>query len=142
LIPTSRYLDSTRLTTWIINNEIAKARAERHEHDDPHLRSCDAVTGYHIKAQDGEICHVLSWLVDDESWAIRYLVVNTNNWWIGHKVLVSPQWIREVSWSDSNVSVSMTRMAVQSAPAWDPASPPDREQEIGMYAHYERTGYW
>jgi hypothetical protein len=100
------------------------------------------VTGYHIKAQDGEIGHVRSWIVDDESWAIRYLVVDTSNWWLGHKVLIAPQWIREVSWSDSNVAVNMTRMAVQSAPTWDSASPPDREQEIGMYAHYERTGYW
>jgi hypothetical protein len=124
------------------HNLIAKARAARHEHDDPHLRSCSAVTGYHIKAQDGEIGHVQGWIVDEESWAVRYLVVDTGNWWLGHKVLVSPQWIREVSWSDSNVAVNMTRMAVQSAPVWDPSTPPDRQQEIGIYAHYDRTGYW
>jgi len=56
---------------------------------DPHLRSCNAVVGYHIEASDGEIGHVQGLLVDEESWAIRYLVVNTSNcggsvttcWW-------------------------------------------------------------
>jgi hypothetical protein len=37
----------------------------RHRHDDPHLRSCKAVTGYHIRASDGEIGHVAGFLVDD-----------------------------------------------------------------------------
>jgi hypothetical protein len=124
------------------DGQIAKARAARHQHDDPHLRSCNAVKGYHIKAQDGEIGHLQSLIVDDESWAIRYFVVDTSNWWIGHKVLVAPQWVREVSWADSVVSVNMTRNAIQSSPEWDESALPNREQEKSIYAHYDRTGYW
>jgi uncharacterized protein YrrD len=126
-------------------SERAAAAVEykkQHEHDDPHLRSCKSIAGYHIKAQDGEIGHVQGWIVDEDSWAIRYIIVDTSNWWMGHKVLVAPEWIREVSWADSVVSVAMTRRAVQEAPAWDSSLPPDREQEIGIYAHYDRTGYW
>ena len=37
-------------------------------------------------------------LLDDETWAIRYIVVDTSNWWVGHKVLVAPRWIKSVSW--------------------------------------------
>jgi uncharacterized protein YrrD len=132
--PTSTYVREQR--------DAAAARSELHKHDDPHLRSCKSVTGYHIKAQDGEIGHVQGWLVDEESWAIRYLVVDTSNWWIGHKVLISPQWISEVSWADSIVAVKMTQQAVKEAPTWDPSMPPDREQEIDIYKHYDRTGYW
>jgi uncharacterized protein YrrD len=121
---------------------IAAEQAARHRDDDPHLRSCKAVTGYHIKAQDGEIGHVQDWIVDEQSWAIRYLVVDTSNWWIGHKVLVAPQWIREVGWSDKVVAVNMTREAIRSAPAWDSSLPPDRAQEADIYRHYDRTGYW
>ena len=40
-------------------------------------------------------------VIDDESWAIRYLIVDTRNWFPGKKVLVSPQWIRRVSWSEA-----------------------------------------
>jgi uncharacterized protein YrrD len=121
---------------------IAAEQATRHRDDDPHLRSCKDVAGYHIKAQDGEIGHVQGWIVDEQSWAIRYLVIDTSNWWMGHQVLVAPQWIREVSWSDRVVVADMTREAIRQAPAWDSVLPPDRAQEVDIYRHYDRTGYW
>ena len=121
---------------------VAAEMAARHRNDDPHLRSCKATTGYHLKAQDGEIGHVQDWIVDEEGWAIRYLVVDTSNWWIGHKVLLAPQWIQEVSWSDKTVAVNMTRDAIKHAPEWDASMPPSRLEEIDIYRHYDRTGYW
>jgi sporulation protein YlmC with PRC-barrel domain len=110
--------------------------------DDCHLRSCRAVVGHHIHATDGDIGHVEDLLVDDHTWAIRYLIVNTSNWWGGHHVLVAPQWIEDVSWSDANVSVGLTRQAVKNAPRDDPAAQLDRQQEQGIYEHYGRPGYW
>jgi sporulation protein YlmC with PRC-barrel domain len=62
----------------------------RSNEDDPHLRSIEAVTGYHIHAKDGEIGHVDDFLLEEEDWSIRYLIVDTNNWWFGKKVLISP----------------------------------------------------
>src|SRR3989442_6571254 len=83
--------------------EIAYARAEaaRHQNDDPHLRSCKAVMGHHIQATDGDIGHVEGLLIDDETWVVRYVIVNTSNWWLGHQVLIALQWIQDVSWSDA-----------------------------------------
>ena len=121
---------------------VAAEAAARHRNDDPHLRACNSVTGYHIKAQDGEIGHVQGFIVDEHSWQIRYIVVDTSNWWLGHQVLVAPQWIRDFSWADSVVVVDMTRGAIQNAPEWDSALPPDRTQEMQIYEHYDRTGYW
>jgi sporulation protein YlmC with PRC-barrel domain len=119
-----------------------RAEAVRHRDDDPHLRSCKAVAGYHIVASDGEIGHVHGLLVDERTWAIRYLVVNTSNWWVGHQVLIAPQWITGVSWSDATVTVDLTREAVREAPPYDQQSKLDRNQEIGIYKHYGRPGYW
>jgi len=51
------------------------------------------ITGYHIHATDGEIGHVEDFMVDDEIWAIRFLVVATRNWLPGKKVILSPRWI-------------------------------------------------
>ncbi len=79
------------------------------ESADSHLRSTAAVMGYHIAAIDGDIGHVAGFLVDDETWAIRYLEVGTQNWWPGKKVLVSPAWIERVSWEDSNVYAALSR---------------------------------
>ena len=85
------------LTTERIEEEL-KASGLRHASDDCHLRSSQVVTGYHIHAKDGDIGHVQDLLVDDHTWAIRYLIVDTSNWWGGHHVLVAPQWIEAVSW--------------------------------------------
>jgi hypothetical protein len=108
---------------------------------DSHLRSCKTVAGYYIHASDGDIGHVETMLVDDTSWAIRYLVVNTSNWWVGHTVLVSPKWIESIDWSTSRVTVDLTRAAIQSAPAYDADADLDREAERAIYDHYGRTGY-
>jgi sporulation protein YlmC with PRC-barrel domain len=110
--------------------------------DDCHLRSCKAATGYHIAATDGDIGHVDDLLVDDHTWAIRYIIVDTSNWWGGHRVLIAPQWIEAVSWPDAKVSVDLTRQKVKDAPAYDSAAHLDRQQEQAIYEHYGHPGYW
>ena len=123
--------------------DAAQARNDaRHSDSDPHLRSCKAVVGYHIQAIDGEIGHVQGLLVDEESWAIRYMVVSTSNWWLGHDVLVAPQWVKRVSWAEKAVEVELTREALKQAPWYDPSLPLAREMEIAVYKHYGRAGYW
>jgi len=121
---------------------IARVERDRHRNDNPHLRSCKAVTGYHIRATDGEIGHVDGLLVDEQTWAIRYLVVNTSNWWLGHKVLVSPQWISGVQWSDETVAVDLSRAAIQASPVFESAADLNRQRETALYDHYGRRGYW
>lgn len=115
---------------------------ERHRNDDPHLRSCKAVTGYHLQARDGDIGHVAGFLVDDETWAIRYLIVDTSNWWLGHQVLISPTWIEGVHWSDRTVAVDMSRASIQQAPTYDPKLDWSRDQALGLSRHHGRSAYW
>jgi uncharacterized protein YrrD len=109
---------------------------------DAHLRSTRSVTGYDIQATDGEIGHVEDFIMDDETWAIRYLVVATKNWWPGKKVLVSPQWIQRISWPDSKVFVHLSREAIQRAPEFTAESLLSRDYEITLYGHYNHKGYW
>ncbi len=87
--------------------------------NDCHLRSSNAVIGHHIEATDGEIGHLEDLLIDDHTWAIRYLVVNTSNWWSGRRVLVAPHWVRDVSWSEAKVSVDLTRRTVTDLPLYE-----------------------
>jgi hypothetical protein len=110
--------------------------------DDCHLRSSKVVIGNHVHATDGDIGHVEDLLVDDHTWAIRYMVVDTSNWWGGHHVLVAPQWIEAVSWPEAKVSVNLTRQAVKDAPPYDSAAQLDRQQEQALYEHYGHPGYW
>jgi uncharacterized protein YrrD len=117
------------------------AQRERRLNEDPHLRSCKEVVGYHLHASDGEIGHVTDFLMDDETWAIRYLVVDTSNWWIGHKVLIATSWLEDVSWGAQTVSVNLSRESVKAAPTYQPADGLSLEREVELYKHYDRTWY-
>jgi sporulation protein YlmC with PRC-barrel domain len=109
---------------------------------DAHLRSGNEISSYSVHAEDGDIGHVQGILVDEKSWAIRYLIVNTSNWWLGHQVLIAPQWIVGVSWGDRKVSVSLSRDAVKGSPPYAPGSRMGRDEEARIYDHYRRPGYW
>ncbi len=122
--------------------EVWKAPSNSEDSWDPNLRSTDAVDGHTIQANDGEIGHVEDFIIDDETWAIRYLVVNTRNWWPGKKVLVSPHWIERVSWSDSKVFVNLSREAIKQSPEYTEESLLTRDYETGLHRHYNLPGYW
>jgi hypothetical protein len=113
-----------------------------HKQWDPHLRSTRTVTGYHVAASDGEIGHVEDFLVDDETWAIRYLVIDTRNWWPGRRVVVAPKWIDRVNWQDATVVTSLSRDAIKESPEFTADSPLTREYEERLHRHYRRQGYW
>lgn len=109
---------------------------------DPHLRSTHDVSGHHIQAADGEIGHVEDFLIDDETWAIRYLIIDTRNWWSGKTVLISPQWIERVSWSDSKVFINLSRETIKQSPEYTEESRLTRDYETKLHRHYNRQGYW
>lgn len=115
---------------------------ENPEDKDRVLRSAQEVEGYHIQAADGEIGHVHDFIMDDETWTIRYLVVDTRNWLPGRKVLLAPDWITAVHWAESDVTISLSRDAIRNAPEFDPSVPVNRKYEQSLYDYYGRPVYW
>jgi hypothetical protein len=79
--------------------------------------------------------------VDDETWAIRFLIVDTSNWWIGHKVLIAPPWIQGVHWAERSVSVALDRESIRSAPTYDATVDWSDEQDLSLHQHYGRGNY-
>ncbi|HEY5282569.1 MAG TPA: PRC-barrel domain-containing protein [Polyangia bacterium] len=119
-----------------------KNRAKAEKSWDPNLRSTSVVTGYHVEARDGAIGHVEDFVIDDETWAIRYLIVDTRNWWPGKQVLIAPQWIERVSWSESKVFIHLSREAIKQSPEFTDESALTRDYEDALHRHYNRRGYW
>lgn len=109
---------------------------------DPNLRSTQEVDGYYVQASDGEIGHVEDFIIDDRTWAIRYLVIDTHNWWPGKKVLISPQWIERVSWNESKVFVNLSSTIIKQSPEYSEEILPTRDYETRLHGHYNRRGYW
>lgn len=109
---------------------------------DPNLRSTKDVSGHSIQAIDGELGHVDDFIIDDETWAIRYMVVDTKNWLPGKKILISPQWINKISWEDSKVFVNLSQEAIRHAPEYDEDERITREYESNLFQHYNLQEYW
>ena len=109
-------------TMSAVNPTSGETATARPPTDDLHLRSAREVTGYAIQARDGPLGHVEDFIVDDESWALRYMVVDTRNWWPGKHVLVPPQWIESVRWPQSSIVVDLLRETIKACAEYDPST--------------------
>jgi uncharacterized protein YrrD len=89
-----------------------------HESMDPHLRSTQAIRGYQIQASDGTLGHVSDFLMDDKSWMIHGLVVETGDWFSGKEVLIPLSKIAWISCDESKVFVNLTKEAVRQGPEY------------------------
>lgn len=108
------------------------------EKQDPHLRSMREVRGYAIHAVDGTIGEIEDYIIDDSTWRIVFLVVDTGNWFPGKKVLLSPQWIRQIQWERSQVIVDVTRDQVKNSPEYDPSMPMSESYRDTLHDYYGR----
>jgi len=97
------------------------ATNRKHEAADAHLRSAQAVNGYHLKASDGIIGHVCDFIMDDKSWVICQLVVKTGHRFTGKEVQVPVSNIDRISYEQSTVLVDLTMAAVEQSSAYDAA---------------------
>jgi sporulation protein YlmC with PRC-barrel domain len=111
---------------------------DRQDQGEPHLRSAKEVTGYHIHATDGDIGHLSDLILEDTDWSIHYLIVDTSNWWMGQKVLISPRSAQDIRWTEQLVYLDVDRQKVRDSPPYDPAKPVDRAHEERMAGHYAK----
>jgi len=138
---------ASQANTEIANTGETKTEAELRRAAQAHglrynLRGVKEVTGYHIAATDGEIGHVEDFFIDEADWRIYYLLVDTRNWLPGRRVLISPDWITDIVWADSQVHVNATREQVKNSPEIDPTGAVDRRYETTLYGHYGFPPYW
>lgn len=82
----------------------------------PHLRSTREVVGYAIRAVDGEVGEVEDLLVDDKTWAITDVVVDTHRWLPGKKVLVPPSAVETIDLERRQVELRLTHAEIEQSP--------------------------
>jgi sporulation protein YlmC with PRC-barrel domain len=87
-----------------------------HKRADAHLRSTQAVKGYHLQASDGIVGHVSDFMMDDESWVIGRLVIKTGHRFTGKEVLIPTSKVNRISYDESTVFVNLTKEAVEQSP--------------------------
>jgi hypothetical protein len=107
------------------------------------LRNTKDLHGFTIRAKDGEIGTVDQFYFDDETWAIRYLTVDTGNWLVGRLVLISPfSVIGQPDWQSKRLDVSLTKAQVQHSPDLSAHLPVSRQHEIEYLGYYGYPFYW
>ena len=121
------------VTTTERRDEIVQMKRKQ---DDPHLRSVEELRGYHIHATDGEIGHLADFLIEDADWTLRYLVVDTSNWWAGREVLISPRSTEDIRWTERLIYLGVTRDKVSNSPSYDPARRIGPAFDADMARHY------
>jgi len=99
----------------------AAAIAKKAKSPDAHLRSTQAVKGYHLQATDGIIGHVSDFMMDEDSWAIGELVIKIGHRFSGSEVLIPVNCVDRISYEESTVFVNLTKAAVEQSPAQQPA---------------------
>jgi uncharacterized protein YrrD len=127
---------SMKTSTYLESRWHEKKIASRRDDDDPHLRSIEAIIGYHVHASDGEIGHVEDFLLEDSDWSIHFLIVDTKNWWLGKKVLVSPRSAQSINWGDRLVNLNVDRQRVKNSPTYDASTTIDGAYEKRFHDHY------
>ena len=92
------------------------------------LHRLNQVRGFHIHATDGQIGHVDDVLMDEETWTIRYVVVDTINFIGGKWVVISPSVIKKIEWGKLRVDVALTRAEIRNGPTLETLDVPPSEK--------------
>lgn len=107
------HLPTSELPVSLPPSEQATAENTPSGCPDAHLRSTQAVGGYHLHASDGLIGHVCDFLVDPQTWAIRELVIKIGHRFSGKEVQIPTSQVERISFDASTVFVGMTQQAVE-----------------------------
>jgi uncharacterized protein YrrD len=108
---------------------------------DPNLRSTHHVSDYGIQSLDDQIGHVDDFVIDDETWIIRYLEIDTKNWLPGRKILISPNWTDHISWKESLIFVNLNSEQIKQSPEYKEESIINRDFERILHTHYNQKAY-
>ena len=101
------------------------------------LRNAKELHGLTIRATDGEIGTVDQFYFEDETWAIRYLTVDTGGWLGGRQVLISPISVLGVpDWQARRLDVALTKKQVETSPDINTHQPVSRQHEIEYFGYY------
>jgi len=106
------------------------------------LRSSQNLMEVVLRAEDGEIGRCKDFLVDENSWIVRYMVADTRKWLPGRKVLVPPDALRTPDWDLNHIPVQMTREQIRDSPPLDEDAPVSRRYENRYFIHFGWPPYW
>lgn len=130
----------TRFLTPDFDPDAGKAAAKNAKMERPLLSSNELVSSYTLQARDTDIGAVEDFILDDEEWGVRYLVVRTHVWFSDKQVLLPFEWIERISLQTKNIFVNLPSSVIQKAPRYNSAALISNAFERRLRGHYQRKG--
>ncbi len=106
------------------------------------LTQASAMNGYSIQASDGKIGTVSDLLFDDDTWLVRWLVVDVGDWLLGRKVLLPSTALGHLNREEEQFSVRLSQQQIKASPDIDTNLPVSRHMETDIYDYYGWRPYW
>ncbi|MBC8127768.1 MAG: PRC-barrel domain-containing protein [Gloeobacteraceae cyanobacterium ES-bin-144] len=106
------------------------------------LKNTSSLYGTPLAASDGNIGSVSDFYFDDQSWNIRYLVVDTGNWLIGRQVLLTPHSVDGFGEKEETLLVHLTKKQIEDSPPIDSHLPVTRQHERDYHQYFNWPTYW
>ena len=78
--------------------------------------------------------------METTDWRIRYIIIDTRNWWPGEKILISPRSVTTIDWPASLLHLDLTREKIRGGPRYDPAMAVDDAYDEAFLTYYGING--
>lgn len=87
-------------------------QTERPAAPPPGLRTAEEILECRVETRDGELGRISDLVMDDDTWQVSYLVVETGN--TGRRnVIINPHWADEVDWKNRVVHLDLRTDVVE-----------------------------
>jgi uncharacterized protein YrrD len=105
---------------------------------------CDlkSLIGSPVAATDGEMGSVRNFLFDDQSWKVRYLVVDVGNWLKRRDVILPTTVLERLDCAKKTCCAHLTKDQVRNSPDVDTEKPVSRQQEIAIHEYFGPLASW
>jgi hypothetical protein len=98
--------------------------------------------GLKALSEDKAIGTIDEFYFDDQSWKIRYCVLDVGTWLTGRKVLVSPAAIGKCEWDNKGIIIKATKEQIRNSPEADTELPVARALEVQIHRHFGWEYSW
>ncbi len=110
------------------------------------LRSAQQLLKRDMRTGDDTVGTLSDLYMDERSWSVRHLVVDTGSILNRHHVLISPQAVRpppdEGDWPGGDIPVVISAEQVRESPDVPSKLPISRQSEMSLFSYYGWTPYW
>ncbi len=110
--------------------------------DEYHLRSTEEIEGYRVEAKEERIGTVSGCLIEDTTWAVRYLSVKMEEGQGDGRLFISPHWVDEISWIERKLRLDMPASRLREMPTVGVRGTLEREDEEKLHEFFGQPRYW